>query len=59
MKIKVGFTGLKNATATLFLDAVQDAKELANVTDKNFQSVGLAIARRRLGTNVFPISITR
>lgn len=48
-------------TVEYVLDKLLDADELSNVTNANFQKVGLAIARRRLSKVKlvpYPISIT-
>lgn len=60
MKIKVGIIGsaAPATTVTLYLDPVLDADQLQNVTDKNKERVGVAIARKALDCGVFPIEIT-
>lgn len=58
MKIQVGIVGNPHVSATLYLDQQMDAEEMQNITPKNVQRVGLAIARRRLGgANVYPVDV--
>jgi hypothetical protein len=61
MRIKVGIVGLSNVTVEYALCRVLDAQELLNVTQSNYEKVGLAIARRRLAKQnlvPYPIAIT-
>lgn len=58
MRIQVGIVGQPNVTVTLFKDKALDRSDLENVTDKNAERVGLAIARKTLDAQVFPISVS-
>lgn len=56
MVITVGIAKEPNVKIMLYID---EPHELANVTARNYERVALAIARRRLDANVFPIDIKR
>lgn len=57
MQVKVGFTNIPNVTAEFTL--LQDDADVKNMHAGNWQSVALAIIRRRLQCPVFPVSVSK
>lgn len=55
MKVQVGIVGMKDTTVTMYLYAGDS--EVQNMTKKNWKAVALAIVRRKLHVQVFPIDI--
>ena len=59
MQIKGGIVGTPSVHVTMFLSQSipADREEMRNITQKNCQRVGLAIAKRRLDCAVYPVEI--
>lgn len=55
MKVKVGLIGTKNVTVTLYLD--EGSEDTKNMHKGNYSKVALAVARRKLDCNVYPLEI--